>query len=555
MKIDRIEVANVLGLCRADIDIPGGILLVAGPNMSGKSSLRDAISMALTGTPARVSKKKDLDQALHDGAKKGRATVFSGGEVIGEFKLPKGEFAALPSDERRSLLFKVTGCGASMKVITPMLEKLGVDMELFGEVSSMLRSGFPAAEKYAADKAREAKGAWRVTTGEVWGSEKADGWEVELQGECPSVEETDKVAALVLSHQERIEAGVQFHGGLIQQQKQAEGRAGQIAELQEKADSLKRVNIKLKTTRTDLADWETKVTDLTEALATARAAAELCECPSCGTSLRMEAGKLVEASAASSGASAADLQTQLNEAKTARDLLRRTETNDVALVAAANAAGDQLKQAQEEAPAFDEALMAKTVAGIDQMRTLLQQDKAKLDALLDKREEFNTAKDTTDKAAAFNTEISKWLAIADAMAPDGIPGELLGLALAPINQSLEVLAGMAGWPIVRITRDIDILSNERTYGLCSESEKWRADTLIALAIAQLTGLKLVVLDRFDVLQPNARGRLMGMLVQLVELGSIDTAVVLGTLKEAPAGQQGITGVWVNGGIAEAVGNA
>lgn len=574
MHINKLEISNVLGIARADIEIPSGILLVAGGNMSGKSSLRDAISMALTGAPCRVTKKKDLDQALHDGAKKGRVTVLNGGDVAGQFTLPKGEhtapewkgaeylplvldpakFASLPNDERRSLLFKITGCNASMKTIEPMAEKHGIDMKLFAEVSTMLRSGFPAAEKYAQDKAREAKGSWKAVTGEQWGSDKAEGWEVTLPAAAAP---SDKEIKLAQSHVDlttkQIGEGQTFLGGLLEQQRAGGSRAERMAALQEKAGGLERAQAKLANTQADLAKWTASADDLHNEIEVARLAANVMECPCCSAKLRLDGSELVPAKTAPAAASLATLQADLQKAVEAMNLLKRTEQNDLVAISACEQAATDLAAEQEAAPEFDAAKIPATEEAIAKLRQRLTTEQAKLAALQGLKADHEGAAETNKKAAAFHAEITNWLAIADAMAADGIPGELLSKALAPINQSLEMLGNMAGWPLVTITRDIEITSAERAYVLCSESEKWRADTLLALAIAQITGLNLVVLDRFDVLELKARGQLVSMLCQLVKLGSMDSIVMLGTMKEIPAGMPPeITSVWVREGIAEVV---
>ena len=73
---------------------------------------------------------------------------------------------------------------------------------------------------------------------------------------------------------------------------------------------------------------------------------------------------------------------------------------------------------------------------------------------------------------------------------------------------------MATWHPVVITPEIEITYGGRLYGLLSESEKWRADTLLAIAIARLSGIRLVLLDRFDVLQPTARPQALKLLLAL-----------------------------------------
>jgi hypothetical protein len=207
--------------------------------------------------------------------------------------------------------------------------------------------------------------------------------------------------------------------------------------------------------------------------------------------------------------------------------------------------------AAEQAGTFDPASLEKTVNALNMLQQRLATEKAKVSAMEELYDSAANAVSITQKAAHQHASIMAWLNIKDAMAPDGIPSDLLQQALAPFNQSLEVLAGMAGWPLVLINKDIDITSQGRQYHLASESEKWRADTLLAIAIAQLTGLKMTVLDRFDVLELKARGQLVGMLCKLVQLQAMDTIVMLGTMKEIPKGMPPeVTSVWIENNLVE-----
>ncbi|UTN73787.1 AAA family ATPase [Pseudomonas aeruginosa] len=75
MRITKLEITNFQGLRHAALDVSAPVLLVAGHNGAGKSSLLDAISMAFSGQPRRVSLKKEMDKLVTEGAKKGEARV------------------------------------------------------------------------------------------------------------------------------------------------------------------------------------------------------------------------------------------------------------------------------------------------------------------------------------------------------------------------------------------------------------------------------------------------------------------------------------------------
>jgi hypothetical protein len=94
-----------------------------------------------------------------------------------------------------------------------------------------------------------------------------------------------------------------------------------------------------------------------------------------------------------------------------------------------------------------------------------------------------------------------------------------------------------------------ILYNQRPYQLLSESEQWRVDAMLAEAVSHLSGLKLLVLDRMDVLVPEARNQLISWLDVLASTGEVDTALVIGTLKALPGDLPAtFNACWVDNGV-------
>ena len=140
----------------------------------------------------------------------------------------------------------------------------------------------------------------------------------------------------------------------------------------------------------------------------------------------------------------------------------------------------------------------------------------------------------TINAQEAHQSVLAWLQIADALAPDGIPGEMLSEALTPLNERLLQSATDAEWAQVAVHSDMRITSGLRDYALLSESEKWRADAMLAEAVAHLSKIKLLVLDRFDVLDMKGREDLIAWLDILAQDGEINTALIFGTLKALPA---------------------
>ncbi|MDN6885454.1 recombinase RecF, partial [Variovorax sp. CAN2819] len=139
------------------------------------------------------------------------------------------------------------------------------------------------------------------------------------------------------------------------------------------------------------------------------------------------------------------------------------------------------------------------------------------------------------------------------LAPDGIPGQMLAEALEPINTRLQQSAVDAEWLRVGIDADMSITcmtpsGGARPYALLSESERWRVDAMVAEAISFQSGVKLLVLDRFDVLDAQGRGDLLAWLDVLAQNGEIETALLFGTLKALPSDLPAtVAAEWINNG--------
>ena len=75
MKLTHITAQNYLGARAVDLPVTAPVLLVAGKNGAGKSSVQEAVRHALAGDAARVSLKKEFRSLITEGADAGFATV------------------------------------------------------------------------------------------------------------------------------------------------------------------------------------------------------------------------------------------------------------------------------------------------------------------------------------------------------------------------------------------------------------------------------------------------------------------------------------------------
>ncbi|HHQ2524284.1 TPA: AAA family ATPase [Pseudomonas aeruginosa] len=570
MRITKLEITNFQGLRHAALDVSAPVLLVAGHNGAGKSSLLDAIAMAFNGQPRRVSLKKEMDKLVTEGAKKGEARVEwldESGEVQAcGVALPSGKgspltdspflpyvldaslFASLDAKERRRVLFDLTGASASPAEVGKRLEAKGLDLALFEKVKPLLRSGFPAAVEQAKSYASEARGAWKAITGENYGSEKANGWEPEAPPAIVSEEELESARAELQATAQDLDEAQQTQGASKRAHADAQARASRIAALRETAALADRRRNKLATDEANQDEWSEKVM-AAEAAASGEPAHQPLTCPHCQGAVDLQAGTLV----------VHQPPEQIADAEAARRLPEYREYLASAQRAMANsqrdldeclAAAEQIKALEaESADAPSAEAIANGEQAINELRQTRDASRAKLVALQEALEAAAQREASIAKAQAAHQDVVAWTGMADALSPTGIPAEILADAIGPVNKLLQRLSGTAGWPPVQISADIDVTFGGRLYGLLSESERWRCDATIALAIAKLSGLRLVLLDRFDVLDIPARTQQAMKLFQSLAAGSeIDTLIVAGTLKEPMAKTPAwLQAVWIDAG--------
>jgi hypothetical protein len=202
---------------------------------------------------------------------------------------------------------------------------------------------------------------------------------------------------------------------------------------------------------------------------------------------------------------------------------------DLATAEAAAAELAEIEQTPLEAP-----------AAVGDIEEQLRAITAKRDEWRDDERKYRDAAGAAERrarqiadAARHHADVQQWSAIAEALSPDGIQAEMIAEALDPLNKRMAEHAALAQWQPVRIGADMAITVGGRIYQLLSESERWRADAMLAITIAQLSGLRFVVLDRLDVLDATGREDALYWLSDVAEAGQIDTVIVLATLKSAP----------------------
>jgi DNA repair exonuclease SbcCD ATPase subunit len=576
MKITEISVDNFLGARQVQIKCTAPVTLIAGDNNQGKSSIRDAIKMAITQEVDRVALKKDYGQLVTDNGKAGGALICVGEQSYrfnvtaagkasfdADEGLPQGvaiataldgqRFADMTEADRRKFILSVSGTKVSPTVVKEKLLAKQLNAEHVETVLPMLRTGFADAEAFAKNKATEHKGAWKKITNTTYGKIIAESWVAE-KPEAVTCEYTDDDLTAIMGKIGLINQEI----GTLKAKRDAQtANANKLATLKADAEALTESQARLVRLTGEREELATHVEDL-RARATGKRVglvhdmalfitfnAETDDQEAIDLIARYEAehGKPVVVDADPQAIAA------LPENEKGLIVLQTSITNLTRDIARSEAATEELSgMANTETVDYD-----SQIAALNQQKVALNESYNKVSAEMLRvtgiEHQRATAEKNTLDAANEHKAVTEWLAIADALAPAGIPSELLCDALKPINSALNAAAAHTGWYQVHIDGDVQITANERPYALLSKSEQWRVNAMIAVAIAQVSGLKIVMLDEVDILSPANRITLLTWLNEIA--GEIDTALLFATMKQMPSGlPETISAHWMERGVVQ-----
>ena len=547
MRLESINIQNFLGLHDLRRAVSAPALLVCGPNGAGKSSLLDAIRFAITGDMPRgiAARGTERNSIVTEGAAKGYAEVtidgYTARRAIGsgtltgdaapayiglQYALDPASFAAAPEDARRRLLFELMDVKADRETVVKIMQDHEVPESIIEKVLPMLRGGFDSAVGEARNRASEARGAWKAITGETYGTQKAATWAPETPGEAPTDGEITAAEAAIETARARVDHLVEV-AGKVRAALPEDRRAALEAE------AAKAEQAEADIARAELA-LERASEHLAELLKQANAPESLA-CPCCNAALTFENRVLVEADGTDKRPSADEIQ----QAKTAEQVARTS----LAEARGAYTAAVGARRSLQTATTVTDAERAEAEK-LEEARRGLALHQGAHATLLQARHHAEQARSLEVRAKAEHLLVKGWMQVQELCSPGGIPAVLVARALDPFNAMLRGQAALAGFQPAQVERDLSLTYAGRAYALCSESEQWRADALFAAAIAKLSGAKILLLDRFDVLHPKDRGQVLDWAID--ELSQMGTVVLAGTLSKAPDADECLDVLWLEG---------
>jgi hypothetical protein len=211
---------------------------------------------------------------------------------------------------------------------------------------------------------------------------------------------------------------------------------------------------------------------------------------------------------------------------------------------------EEEQRSMQDAQQMAANVTSPTLAAFEDAKAKRNQNRELLDAINMQNARMENKDELAQEAHTYHTQVEQWSQAATALAPTGIPAEMISEKIKPMNDRLRETAVQTGWPQVSLTADMKIMVDNRLFQLQSESSQWRAQAALAEAVSFISGVGIVLLDRVDVL--DIRNRLV-LIKWALKMGKDHNNVLLiGTFKEPPKVPDAISVHWLEDGkIAEA----
>lgn len=579
MKIQRLKLKDFGLFQDEEIRFEKPLTLILGLNATGKSTIADAILMALTGG-ARFNLKKDAARFTRTGAKefeleadaaapshedslqirrlpdrcnhtKADIEAFLGAsEAVIRAAFDVHSFLNLDTQERKKLLFRLLGLELTPESLAPILKDAGVPEPIMREITRQPMNP-KKLQDYCVEKRRQGKRDREALEGaQTWdpeasvethkGSRKIKGLPLEtvrdvekaLEADYQKAVETLGLAKIGCSEDE-VKAEIAEVEGTIEKAKKVQAeRLGVEKKLAAVRDKVRRERQTRENNIKQAAACQATAENH-ESYAMALAQSEG-RCPICGVKLEPEAAKTrVTELHRKAQESTAQARSYSQVAETQRTEIVSLEKEEAGLLLAFK----QETQSMEPLLARRRELqleLAKTgaidLAGLENTVDDLQARRGKARTALVAIEAWHKAKEVStsgiEAVKCKAVEIEAWDRAEKIFAPDGAVGRKVVEGIGPVLARLKSQILLAP---VEIDDDLAITVGRVPERALSTSERYRLGLVMADALAQLSGVRFLVLDEFSVLDKGNRAAGLSFLAK--RLKDYDQTILLGTLQD------------------------
>jgi hypothetical protein len=550
MTID-IAVRNFRGCADAGLTC-APIALIGGLNAAGKTSIAQSVGAALSGNALPVAGLRAnaagvlvrlgaTAGTVEVGNEEGSCTVeWPAARVTMHGRAPQASayavgletIATIAAKDRLRILAEYLHADPTREDLAAALDEAGLDPELVLKAIWPLieQSGWDGAVTARRDRGAELKGQWRQCTGANYGSRVAASWR-------PDLGELDEGELVADSHRVQTERDRALSAQAVSADERR--RLEEEAELyQTRQDALGRALSKIE-------GYTAAYQNAQQARAALPPAGKqhMFPCPHCGAPIVVNKVSLVETRIEKPDAAALD-SAELGKRRMAiaeADGKLSHANDDLQearrFVAAAENAVKESEAARERLANWPRAVEAGT-------------DITTAEAQLQRAEKRLAEYRSKVEADRLHRLVEGNELVISLLAADGLRTKKLARVIDVFNAQLGNLGRPASWQGVRLDDAGNLAYGDRPYSLLSTSEQYRVRAVLAVAMAQIDGSELVVLDGIDILDAPSRGQLFAMLAE-VEIPALVTMTVARReqLPDLAASELGRS-YWLAGGVLE-----
>lgn len=504
----KLQVQYFKGIRKAEIEI-NKLTLVAGRNFQGKSSLALAAGIALTGqsVPGGLL-KKDASDIINDNSKTGLIVAqHNGGAVSIEYPSLKSSAtgeplhsspiavgfvrpADLSYSDKIALFNDLLKPEPTKEELKKAVENAKLSDEEFESLWARIQSdGWEGTYEKTKTRGTESKGAWTHITGEPFGSKKAQDWEP--SGWTPELSMTSKDDL-----NKQADKLVEEHNKAVKTSAVAEHISD---ELREMAAGLETAQKSVEENKKIVDEKNAAVKKLKETtpviLIDKSQPCPYCEKPLLINGARIiKGGEITKEDIKKSEKEFKDHQKKIAFAEKEYDEANSYYMKSKVLLQECIEANTKLEKSKE----CGEKISGRTVDEISEDLKKIKEKKK----LIEIKEE----------AREIQKQITRLATIVNVLAPEGLKAEKLRERLHEFNTTLKGICKKTGWSEIEVKENLDIYFGERRYGiLLSDSERYRVNMALQVAIADYDNSGVLVFDGADILDSDGRNGMVSLL--------------------------------------------
>lgn len=524
----NIKIENYRGIVSAEFTLEK-IVLIAGDNHAGKSSIAQAAAAVLSQTPIPVPgiPKTLAGMLVHSGAPKGKGFAQldcdEGTAVIewpkSALKTKGGPFpfvspiaaaiellcppisapdTAAMQKRRGELLIELLVAKPTFEDVVDRFDKHGIEPKPKEDAdkekpslaltiwNDIQKQGWDAAHTRAKETGSRLKGQWEGITGENYGSKKAENfippdWEPELDGESD-----ESLQAQLTSARDALDGLIAINAIDDAERDRLQALSDNFDDRQkDAAEAAKLMKTLIDSSAQAIAD-KSKLRDPKATL--------IVNCPECEKPLSIVGQTIIKASPPT--------QSDIEAWDLINKKLQEIQEQGVKQRANVNTANALLKEAQDARNALSGMKQGNASADeVERGRKAVTLAQGRLDAF---------AKKT--KADRLKASILQNVDIVAALDSTGIRQDKMNSKIKTfVDGVVNLRAETAQWMPVEIGSDMALSYDGKAWAILSESERYRVRVLFQLAAAFIDGSQAVIIDGADILGSAGRNGLMVLL--------------------------------------------